>query len=195
MYAGHLLPSRLAPRRIRSVRPSVRSRAATDTYVSESLAGHADTIYDRERPVRVDRIRMGYASDPSAPLLAGLEAIRPIHGPSFNAPENDRSRPAGGEVTATAGRSQAHAAETTTTRLGRAGTVFLTPCNASAATERYLPNYSPNHHTTHVMGTYAPGELRRHLALELDRPVELTADALALRPAGFIGRLFTASQS
>ena len=77
--------------------------------------GHSDTIYDRERPLRVDRIRMGYASDPSAPLLAGSEAIRPIHGPSFNAPENDRSRPAGGEVTATAGRSQAHAAETTTT--------------------------------------------------------------------------------
>ena len=86
-----------------SVRPSDPAPRPIRTYLRVWLGvGHSDTIYDRERPVRVDRIRMGYASDPSAPLRAGSEAIRPSilqrTGKRPLAPGRRRSNRDGGQI-------------------------------------------------------------------------------------------------
>ena len=175
MYAAHLLlrSRRLAPRRIRSVYPSEPAPRPIRIDLRVWLGvGHLDTHHTRSRAsgtrrsdsdgirlrsVRTSSRRIG--SHPSHPWsILQRTGKRPL-------PERRRSNRDGGQ-TADACRRDDEAG-----RPVRYSS-HCTPCKR----QRAIPN-SPNHHTTHVMGTYAPGELRRHLALELDRPVELTADA------------------
>ena len=106
--------------------------------------GHSDTHHTRSRASgtrRSDGIR-----------LRSVSSRRIGNKPSMVHPSTHlkTTAPGGGEVTATAGRPQTHAAETTRPA-GRYG-IPHTAHHASAS-ERAIPN-SPNHHTTHVMGTY-----------------------------------------
>jgi hypothetical protein len=141
MYAAHLLPSSGAA--TNTIHPSIHgpSEPAVAVYVSEYSAwielGTRTPMYDRERPVRVDR--MGYASDPS-PLLAG----RIGRHPSMVHPSTHRktTAPGGEVVTATAGRSRTHAGRRDDDKAGRAGPVrYGIPLTMQA---RAIPN-SPNH--------------------------------------------------
>jgi len=132
MYAAHLLlrSRRLAPRRIRSVYPSEPAPRPIRIDLRAWLGvGHSDTHHTRSRASgtrRSDGIR-----------LRSVSSRRIGNKPSMVHPSTHlkTTAPGGGEVTATAGRPQTHAAETTRPA-GRYG-IPHTAHHASPS-ERYL---------------------------------------------------------